>query len=132
MALCNDNFWGYTSDIIFKYKVRWLEAAIVQTCWTTMMVCYVEGDFGHLMGEELHQQKYRTKVRGTAHSFALPWEEIVAELERNCMQDNVAQVLPRPPDCLKYVLTGFGALYGSKYDQIGSHELSDPVWAMPH
>ena len=43
MALCNDNFWGYASDIIYKYQVRWLEAAVVQPVWTTMLVCYVEG-----------------------------------------------------------------------------------------
>ena len=29
MAVCNDNFWGYTTDIIAKYRVRWIEAAIV-------------------------------------------------------------------------------------------------------
>ena len=28
MALCNDNFWGYTTDIISRYQVRWIEAAI--------------------------------------------------------------------------------------------------------
>ena len=38
MGLCNDNFWGFTSDIIYKYRVRWIEAAIVSPCWTTMLV----------------------------------------------------------------------------------------------
>ena len=80
MVLANDNFWGYTTDLIYRFKVTWLEAAIVQPCWTTMMVCYVEGDHGHLMGEELLQQKFRTRVRGTAHSFHMPWEEILASL----------------------------------------------------
>ena len=51
MALCNDNFWGYASEIIYKYQVRWLEAALVQPVWTTMLVCYVEGDKGLLMNE---------------------------------------------------------------------------------
>ena len=23
MALCNDNFWSYTTEIIVKYRVRW-------------------------------------------------------------------------------------------------------------
>ena len=91
MALANDNFWDYTTDIIYKYKVTYLEAAIAQPCWTSLLVCYVEGDYGHLFNEELHQQKYRTKVRGTAHSFALPWKEILAELERNCKEEDVAK-----------------------------------------
>ena len=38
MGLCNDNFWGYTTDIITKYRVRWIELAIVSPCWTTMLV----------------------------------------------------------------------------------------------
>ena len=60
MVLANDNFWGYTSDLLFKYKVTWLEAAIVQPCWTSMLVCYVEGDEGHLLGEEMQKQQFRT------------------------------------------------------------------------
>ena len=72
MVLANDNFWGYTTDLLFKYKVTWLEAAIVQPCWTSMLVCYVEGDGGHLLGEEVQHQQFRTRLRGTAHSFACP------------------------------------------------------------
>ncbi len=32
MVLCNDNLWGYTTDLIAKYRVRWIEAAIVSPC----------------------------------------------------------------------------------------------------
>ena len=64
MVLANDNFIGYTSDIITRYGVRWIEAAIVSPCWTNIMVYYVEGDYGHLMGEELGKQQFRTVVRG--------------------------------------------------------------------
>ena len=101
MALCNDNFWGYTSELIYRYKVTWMEAAIVQPCWTTMLVCYVEGDLGHLLNEELQQQQFRTKVRGTAHSFHMPWSEILDELERNCNILNAAEAIPRDSECLK-------------------------------
>ena len=69
MGLCNDNLWGYTTDVISKYQVRWIETAIVSPCWTTMLVYYVEGDRGHLMGEEVGQQQFRTKVRSTSCSF---------------------------------------------------------------
>ena len=104
MALANDNFWGYTSEIIFKYKVRYLEMAIVQPCWTTMMVCYVEGDHGHLLNEVVDQQQFRTKVRGTAHSFHMPWEEILEELQRNFLDKAILHPLPRKAECLKYML----------------------------
>ena len=103
MALCNDNFWGYTTDLIYKYKVTWLEAAIVQPCWTSMLVCYIEGTRGHLMNEDLYEQQFRTRVRGAAHSFLLPWEEVLAELENHQLK-NMAEILPRRPECLKYIL----------------------------
>ena len=104
MSLCNDNFWGYTADIIYKYGVTFLEAAIVQPVWTSILVCYVEGDFGHLLGEEMHQPKYRTRVRGSAHSFHMPWAEILEELMTQCADADVMKVLPRKPDMLQYVV----------------------------
>ena len=103
MVLANDNFWGYTSDLIFRYKVRWLEAAIVQPCWTSMLVCYVEGDYGHLMNEELQQQQFRTKVRGSAYSFHMPWEQILEELRQHCLGEEL-EPIPRKAECLKYIL----------------------------
>ena len=68
MSLCNDNFWGYSTDILIKNKIRWIEAAIVSPCWTSMIVYYVEGDQGHLLGEEVGKQKSRTVVRGSCCS----------------------------------------------------------------
>ena len=105
MVLANDNWWGYTSCLLFKYQVTWLEAAIVQPCWTSMLVCYVEGDEGHLLGEQVQQQTHRTRVRGTAHSFHMPWEDILEELHTHCAADTQSmETLPRSPDCLKYML----------------------------
>ena len=86
-----------------RYKVRWIEAAIVSPCWTTMIVYYVEGDMGHLMNEEMGQQKFRTVVRGSCSSYHMPWEDILQQLRKNCSDRNVA-VIPRPEECLKYML----------------------------
>ena len=82
MALCNDNFWGYTTDIIYKYKVRWIEAAIVSPCWTNMIVYYAEGDYGHLMMQSLSGQEHRTLMKGTCFSFHMPWEDILQDLQK--------------------------------------------------
>jgi len=103
MSLCNDNFWGYTCDLIAKYQVRWIEAAIVSPCWTNMVVYYIEGDYGHLMNEELGQQRFRTVVRGSPISFLMPWEDILKDLQKNCLDDKLLE-LPRPQECLKYLL----------------------------
>ena len=105
MVLANDNWWGYTSCLLFKYQVTWLEAAIVQPCWTSMLVCYEEGDEGHLLNEQMQQQRHRTRVRGTAHSFHMPWEDILQELHAHCSTDGKdITSLPRSPECLKYML----------------------------
>ena len=92
MGLCNNNFWGHTTDIITKYRVRWIEAAIVSPCWTTMIVYYVEGDYGHLMNEESGKQQFRTLVRGICCSFHMPWEDIIESLAANCSDADLTQV----------------------------------------
>ena len=61
--------------MIYRYQVRWIETAIVSPIWTTMLVYYVEGDYGHLYGEEVGRQRFRTAVRGTCCSFHMPWED---------------------------------------------------------
>ncbi len=69
-----------------------------------MMVCYVEGDQGHLLNEEVQQQQYRTRVRGTAHSFHMPWSDILEELRKHCLDKDIMESLPRKAECLKYIL----------------------------
>ena len=100
MCLASDNFWGYTSDIIVKYRVTWLESAIVSPCWNHMLVYYVEGDKGHLMHEIVVAAKYRTVVRGSCCSFQMPWEDVVRDLQANCSDRNVTD-LPRAQECLE-------------------------------
>ena len=65
MGLANDNWWGYTTEILWKYQVRWIELAIASPCFTSMMVLYVEGDYGHLMNEVVGKQQNRTIIKGS-------------------------------------------------------------------
>ena len=53
-ALANDNFWGHAPDILYKYKVRWIEAAAACPIFTALITYYVEGDKGHLLNVEQH------------------------------------------------------------------------------
>ena len=103
MGLCNDNIWGYSTDLIAKYKVRWLEAAIVTPVWTSMMVFYVEGDGGHLFDEQLNEQRWRTSVRGSCVSYMMPWYDIVRELLETCEEKELHD-LPRRGAALKYLM----------------------------
>jgi hypothetical protein len=63
MGLCNDNLWGYVTDILYRHKVRWLEMAIVAPVWTSMMIFYVEGNGGHLFNEALQARQLVHRVR---------------------------------------------------------------------
>ena len=70
-----------------------------------MLVCYVEGDRGHLLNEQIQNPTHRTRVRGVAHSFHMPWEDILTELVTHCQQGaDEAMSLPRSPECLKCIL----------------------------
>ena len=76
--------------------------AIAMPVWTSMIVYYVEGDRGHLMTEEVGQQKYRTVVRGSCVSYLMPWEDILRQLMAHG-KDKSAYSLPRPREALKYL-----------------------------
>ena len=105
LGLCNDNFWGYTTSLLNTLNVRWIEAAIVNPYWTTMLVYYIEGDRGHLMDEVMAQQRSRTVVRGSACTYQMPWEEIVQDVHRNCHGREVQHTAyPRNQESLKYFI----------------------------
>ncbi len=80
MAIPNDDFHGYSSDLLTRWKVRWIEAAVAMPLWTILMIYYVEGDKGHLREEDTMDQKRRTGARGNAVSYHLPWEVILGQL----------------------------------------------------
>ena len=48
MALGYDNYWGFSTDLIVRYKVSWIEMAAILPLWTHMIVYYVEGHEGHM------------------------------------------------------------------------------------
>jgi hypothetical protein len=102
-SLGNDNYWGHTSEALYELNASWIEVAVASPCWTTMLVFYVEGDRGHLLGEKFTQQSWRTRVRGSACSFQMPWEDIVNDLQRNVEDKTVADI-PRSAESLKYML----------------------------
>ena len=68
-----------------------------------MIVYYGEGDQGHLLREELGKHKFRTVVRVSCCSYHMPWEDILEDLKRNCSDRDLTEI-PRPEECLKYLL----------------------------
>jgi hypothetical protein len=102
-SLCNDNHWGHTSDILYKHNATWLEMAVASPCWTTILVYYIEGDRGHLLDEKYGRQRWRTRVKGSASTFQMPWEDIIGDLQRAIGDETLAEI-PRPAECVKYLL----------------------------
>ena len=43
-------------------------------------------------------------MRGIAHSFHMPWADILAELQQHAEASDVVDAIPRKPDALKYMI----------------------------
>ena len=75
----------------------------MQPCWTNIFVHYVDGDRGHLVNENMQNQRSRTVVRGGCVSYRMPWEDVLESLKKN-LKDKTFMTYPLREDCLKYVL----------------------------
>ena len=102
MALANHNYIGYCSQTSVRYKVRFIEVAIVCPVWTSLICFYMEEDRGHLMKEGIHAAKHRIGVRGNIFSFLMPWKEILDSLHEVSKAD--VPVVPHPPEMLAHVV----------------------------
>ena len=98
-ALTNDNFWGFVTEVIYKYRVRWIESAAACPVFTCLITYYVEGDRGHMMNVEHHRPNRQYAVRGNVYSFFLPWEEIAKKLG-SVLEDDGLDVLPHTEQTL--------------------------------
>ena len=70
MSFANDNYYCYTKPQVAAGDVAWLECAAASVCWSTLLVCYMEEPYGHLMLEK------RWRARKPGHEF----EEICSAL----------------------------------------------------
>ena len=76
MAIANDNYYTYVLPEIAAGEVTWLESAAASVCFSTILVCYLEEPYGHLMLETMEGAQARTHVRGNLFSFVMPWEDV--------------------------------------------------------
>ena len=102
MSLANHNYIGYCSQTLVKYKVRFIEAAIVCPVWTSLICFYMEEDRGHLMKEGIHAAEYHMGVRGNIFSFLMPWKDILDSLHE--VSKASVPVVPHPPEVLAHVV----------------------------
>ena len=98
-ALTNDNFIGYPPEFLFRYKVRYIEAACASPIFTTVVSFYVEADQGHLLEEQMCRARHNVAIRGNITSFEMPWQDIFAQMAEAVARP-AEQYLPHPPDVL--------------------------------
>ena len=118
-ATTNDNFWGYVTGLLYKYRVRWIEAAAACPVFTALITYYVEGDKGHLLNAEQHRPQRAYAVRGNLYSFYMPWEEIAQKLNTVLHEENV-ELLPHPPETLSSIV--LFSLLNNNYSLPRAHE----------
>ena len=97
MSFANDNYYCYAKPQVAAGEVTWLECAAASVCWLTLLVCYMEEPYGHLMLEKMEGAQARTHVRWNLFSFVMPWEDIAlcckrASAYRRSQQDSRKRV----------------------------------------
>ena len=65
VALAKDNFFGFALDIVYKYKVRYIECAAASPLFTALMMYDVEGDQGHMLNVIQHKPQRAYACRGS-------------------------------------------------------------------
>ena len=103
-ALANDNWFGYPTELLYTYKVRWIEAAAASPVWTSVINYYLEADRGNLIEDHLHRPEHRTAIRGNVSSFSIPWEEVLAALAPETRRNTSWEKLPHPPHVLQAIV----------------------------
>ena len=88
---------------MYKYRVRWIEAAAACPVFTALITYYVEGDRGHLLNVEQHRPERAYAVRGNAYSFHMPWEGIAEKLG-TVLEEEDLDSLPHPPERLASIV----------------------------
>ena len=103
-ALANDNWFGYPTELLYTYEVRWIEAAAASPVWTSVINYYLEADRGNLIEDHLHRPEHRTAIRGNVSSFSIPWEEVLAALAPETRRNTSWEKLPHPPHVLQAIV----------------------------
>ena len=100
-ALTNDNWLGYPTELLYRHRVRWVEAAAACPVWTSVVCFYLEQDRGHLLEEDIHKAEHRVAIRGNVSSFSMPWEDIMATLDPTHQGHRTWESLPHSPATLQ-------------------------------
>ena len=83
-----------------------MEMICASPCITSMICFSMEVKYGNMFNAQMHMQRHRVGARGNATTFPLPWQSVLAELQRLDEEsaEGVSPSLPRTGEDLKYVV----------------------------
>ena len=97
-ALTNDMMIFYAPRELYTMNVTVLELICASVCLTSMICFTLEAKYRkeNPFDSEVHMARHRMGARGNATSFPLPWQELLAELQRQSANesDGAAPDLP--------------------------------------
>lgn len=95
-ALANDMMIFYVPRELYTQKVTVMEMICASVCLTSMICFTLEAKYRreNPFDSEVHMARHRMGARGNATSFPLPWQDILAELQRQEDSCTTAPDLP--------------------------------------
>ena len=82
MALSNDMMIFYAPHEMYRHRMTVLEMISCIVCITSMICFSMEVKYGNMLDTEVHMQRHRVGARGNATSFQMPWQALLAEMQR--------------------------------------------------
>ena len=82
VSLANDMMIFYAPREIYVQEMTVMELICSSVCITSMICLFFEVKFGNLFDTKVHMHRHRVGARGNATSFLMPWQALLAELQR--------------------------------------------------
>ena len=105
----------YAPREVYTDQMTVMEMICCSVCITSMICFSLEVKYGNLFSTHVHMHRHRVGARGNATTFPMPWQQLLAELQRLDTEQehgnapdlpkvgadlvHVVQVLPKTNDC---------------------------------
>ena len=95
-ALTNDMMIFYAPQEMYTHQMTVMEMICSSVCITSMICFSLEVKYGNMLDTHVHMHRHRVGARGNVTSFPMPWQALLAELQRLDRDQNV-QIAPDLP-----------------------------------
>ena len=81
-ALVNDMMIFYAPRELYLHEMTVMEMICCSVCITSMICFSLEVKYGNMLDSKIHMHRHRVGARGNVTSFPMPWQTLLAELQR--------------------------------------------------